>query len=324
MRPDQIKFSPRPVFTEEFVLVDGITRTGKFMVASLVAAMERVEYFQYPHLLETLLYLHRLGKIDFEVCRDLLQLDFNTNTFNLMIGRSLNTREHDLSSINRSLEAQRYFDRAKQEDRDFLVNAFLAEKRIPFFINHEGLANSETLFSIFPKVKIVNILRDPVTLIYSWFRRGWGKRIGGDPKAGWASFSHPRGPTPWWAIDWADRYHDLNEMERCLCSIQGLTTMAKDSVASLSVQRRNQILFVDFDQITRDPDPTISKIEKFLGTSRNPKIVDILRRERLPRETSPTVVNDIYQKIKGEIRGELCPILDALVAEKKEYWDRFV
>ncbi|MCO5141931.1 MAG: sulfotransferase domain-containing protein [Oligoflexia bacterium] len=317
-----MKFKERPLLADEFILLDGVTRAGKFMLANVVAALDRVEFFQYPHLLETVLYFHRLEKIDFFTARELLHLDYNMNTLNMAFGRSLNSRKHDLSCIENSIEFDRYKKRSLTEDREFLLNDFRSEKRIPFYINHEGLSNMQTIFKIFPKVKIVNALRDPIALVESWYRRGWGRRIGSDPSVGWSSFDYKGNAVPWWAVSWPEEYLKAEDMDRCLKSIYTLVTMAKESYLSSPQEYKSRVLFVEFEKIIVDPMQQIKRLEVFLGSKTLPGIEEILKRERLPRKEDEEKKEKIYSTVRSKIAPNNQFIFDELATDYGAFWGK--
>ena len=313
-------FKSRPLLTDEFILVDGVTRAGKFMLANVVASLERIEFFQYPHLLETVLYFHRLGKIDFYTARELLHLDFNMNTLNMAFGRALNSRKFDLSCIENSIDSEKYKRRAATEDRNLLLSEYKREKRIPFFINHEGLSNMDSLFRIFPKVKVLNALRDPITLIDSWYRRGWGSRIGNDFSVGWASFDYRGSPVPWWAVNWADEYLTVSEMDRCLKSIYTLVSMAKESFERAPNHYKERVLLIAFERIVVDPHAEIKRIEKFLDVKAMNGIAGVLKREKLPRPYDHKKTEVLYRQIKSMIEPKNYELFDQLVKEYEDFW----
>lgn len=315
-----LEFSERKTFTEDFVLVDGVTRTGKFALSHVVASFDRVEFFQYPPLLETLLYLHRLGKIETDACKALLRMDFDMNTFNMMIGRSVNTRVQDLSCIYRSANFEDIVARASTADRESLEARFYREKHLPFFINHEGMSNLKTLFAVFPRVKMINIVRDPCAVIESWFKRGWGNRIGSDPKDGWITFKHPKGPVPWWAVDWAEEYHDLPELDRCAKNVAVLSAMAKEQHEAAPEAVRREILMAQFERLIIDPMFIVGELEKFLGRKPLPTLSGILGRERLPRKLEGDPLKATQERVLGAVTKKTAPIVEKLIHDYDRFW----
>ena len=315
-----LEFSERKRFVDDLVLVDGITRAGKFALAHVVSALDGVEFFQYPYLLETLLYLHRLGKLDFDTCRALAHLDLDSKMFEMMIGRSLNTRVHDLSCIYRAADPEEYVRRAATEDRTVLVQQFQDNHRLPVYINHEGLSNLQTLCRIFPGAKMINILREPTALVGSWYKRGWGHRIGTDPTAGWIAFKGVNGPRPWWTVDWLEDYGQLSEMDRCVKSIGTLMQLAREAFDAATPAVKARVLCVQFETLVTDPHRVITTISAFLDRRPGAALPGILTRERLPRPVAPDQRQTRLDEIRGLMSPGLEPLLSAMLTDYDTYW----
>jgi hypothetical protein len=314
------EFSERARFSDEFVLVDGITRAGKFVMAHVVAGFVGMEFFQYSCLLENALYLLRLHKIDLATCRALLEVDLDISSFNMMVGRYLNTRVSDMSCIYNACDPAEFVDRAGVLDRDALVEKFQRERRLPLFISHEGLANVRALFGIFPRVKMINLIRDPVMLILSWYKRGWGRRIGNDPRSSWITFKGPSGPFPWWATGWEKDYNQFSEMDRCVKSIATLSDMARDDFNAADDAVKARIRMVRFETLVTAPEVVISQVGDFLERQPAPGLQTILTRERLPRVVSGRDRETALRAIQDQVSVDLTPVLDRLIHEYEHYW----
>lgn len=311
---------PRPQFVRDPVLVDGVTRAGKFLLGHLVASFEGLEFMQYPPLLEQMLYLRRLGKVSAEAARILVHTDLDLNTYNMMIGRGLNGRRHDSSCIHNAADAPRFLARAEAEDPDALVARFQSEGRLPLYIGHEALANGRTLFEFYPEARLIQLLRDPLALISSWHRRGWGRRFGLDPKSMPIGFTTPEGPVPWFALDWSPGYYALGEMDRVVRSIETLFRMAREELEALPPAARGRIHFVAFEGILVEPRAVVAGLGRYLGRRPLPGMDAVLERERVPRVVPP----DQRDRLRSEIRAEMSPALEPtlgwLEGEYERYW----
>jgi len=317
---NNLRFYDRRNYVKDLVIIDGISRSGKFMLSHVVAAFAGVEFIQYPFLLENLLYLVRFGKLDFKTCKIILQTDIDYSAYNMMIGRSLNTRRTDITSVFNSVNSKQLLQRASRKDEAALVREFLAEKRLPLFFCHEGLCNIGTVLKIFPKAKVIHILRDPAALIASWYKKGYGRRWGKDPKVIPFAFKTSRGTIPWFAVDVAKEYLKADEWGRVVLSIAHIMKMARDEFESLSPGQKRQILFLSFERFVADPERDLKRIERFIGKRRHPKIKTILSRERLPRTFSEEQNNKLAESVKVRLSQAHRILLDRLRKEYAEYW----
>lgn len=312
-----LKIYSRRNLAEETLIVDGISRSGKFMLAGVVSAFEGVEFIQYPMLLENLPYLVRFGKLDFDTCRILLQTDLDYAAYNMMIGRTLNTRRTDATSVHKSLDSAALLARADREDEPAMVEEFLAAKRLPLFFCHEGLCNMGVILRSLPKAKVIHIMRDPAALALSWHKKGYGKRWGADPKIVSIAFDTPHGTVPWFAVDAAKDYVEAGEMERVVLCLSEIMRMSRESLESLSPEDRRRILFLAFEPFTANPEPSLERIGRFTGKSRHRRMADALARERLPR---PEASGGGAAAVKEQLSPRYRELLDRLRADYLAYW----
>ena len=321
MQNQNYKFCPRAQYVSAPVVIDGFSRSGKFLLAHIIGSLNGLEAMQSPLLMETALYLTRLGKLDLDTAKIMVQTDIDMNTYNMAIGRGLNYRIEDASCIYKTLDFGRFIARTTVNDPDVLLEEFKRKNLLPLFIGHECLCNISTVLYIFPKIQLVNLQRDPVALITSWYRRGWGKRWGVDPKSASIGFSSPSGsPAPWFAVDWDPEYSLMGEMDRCVKSIETLSNFAKDAYELLTEEQKSRIHFVSFGDILSNPSNVISGISNYLGRLPHQEIASVLARERVPRVIPEGERANLIFDIKEKISNEMLPILDGLICEFDGYW----
>lgn len=319
-----MQYAKRPRYVHEFVLVDGMGRAGKFMLANIVAAFEGMEFLQEAVLLDHLLHLTRLGKLDIDTCEILLHTHIDLLAHYMMIGRNLNGRIHDLSAISNAPEPERFLIRALIKDENQLTQSILAEQRRSLFISHDALCNARILFKVFPRIKMLHVVRDPIAVIHSWNRRQWGRRIGSDPRAFDVNFSRAGGPIPWFAVDWKIDYQALPELERVVYSVYSILQKARAEYEDCAPSIKGRILFVAYEEMLREPRASISRIADFLGRRPTEQMEAILRRERLPRQIPEDSRQRTLEEIKSVISLRAQEILERLTVEFEEYWRRLV
>lgn len=315
-----LKFHARRNFADELLIIDGITRSGKFMLSHVVGAFEGVEFIQYPILLDNLPYLVRFGKLDFETCKILLQTDLDYAAYSMMIGRCLNTRRTDITSVYNSVESETLLARASRADEPAMVAEFLAARRLPLFFCHEGMCNMGVILGALPKAKVIHVLRDPAAIVLSWHKKGYGRRWGADPKIVSIAFDTPYGTVPWYAADAAKDYAEAGEMERIVLCIDRIMKMSRDGFEALTPAQRERILFLSFEEFVVDPEPGLGKLERFTGKRRHPGLPAVFARERLPRAFSPEKNEEAAREVKGQLSPRYREMLDRCRADHRGYW----
>jgi hypothetical protein len=311
---------PRAQYVKDPVIIDGFSRSGKFLLGHLVGAMEGVEFMQNPILLETALYLIRLNKLDLDTARILVQTDIDFNTYNMAIGRGLNTRIEDSSCIYKAVDFGKFLSRTTMIDPDLLIDEFQQKKSLPLYIGHECLCNIRSLFSIYPEMRMINLQRDPLALITSWYRRGWGRRFGVDPKSVSIAFMSDLGPVPWFGLDWIPSYIELNEMDRIIKSIETLSRFARSEYECLTSKEKSQIHFVRFNEILSSTYEVIEGVSSFLNRSPSQNIGVVLARERIPRIVPENQRKNLLQEVRVHMSPNMNETLDMLLEDFDNFW----
>lgn len=321
MRPVTLSYAPRARLFEELVIVEGITRAGKFLASVVVSAFEGVEPVQYSPNLESLLVLHRVGKVDLPTAKLLLEMEFDIRAFDMAMGRYLNTRPDDMSSVYRSADHQAVLARAQEADREALLARFHAGKRLPLHLYHEGLPHAPALFGVFPKARVISSLRDPAALMNSWFNRGWGKLSTAEtPTVMWPFFDTPKGRRTWWSLDWEQDWASLGEMDRCALSIATLFELGRQGLEALAPAQRERVLLLRFEDLVKDPQPQVERLGRFLGREALPGMKEVLARERLPREVAKDLREHDKARVFETLNPKFRPAVEKACADYDAYW----
>jgi hypothetical protein len=316
-----ISYAPRPRLFEDFIIVEGITRAGKFLAAVVVSGFEGVEPVQYSPNLESLLVLHRLGKVDLPTAKVLLEMEFDIRAFDMAMGRYLNTRPDDMSSVFRSPDHRAVLARAQEQDRDALLARFKAEKRLPLHLYHEGLPHARALFGVFPRARVVSSLRDPAALMNSWYNRGWGKLATAEtPTVMWPFFDGPRGRRTWWSMDWEHGWADVNDMDRCALSIATLFELGREELLALPPEQRARVHLLRFEDLVTAPHRQVERLGTFLGRRTLPGMAEVLSRERLPREVPADLRAKDLEKVFALLSPRFRPIVERACADYDAFW----
>ena len=279
---NKIKIGTRVPLVKNLLIVEGITRAGKFLLANLIHGFKDIEPIQYYGLPENLSFLEKFGFINRRAAKEILQCQIDTHCYEMLIGRNFNHRKFDKSSIYNNPRYKEFLTRSNEPDREKLLAAFYKNNSYSFFIMHELMPHIKIYLDTFSDIKIVSIQRSPIELVHSWYKCGLGKRWGNDPTWFQIALGDNQGPIPWYAHDWTHDYRTLPEIDRVIHSIQTLDYLYKKSFSRLSSRDKNKILFVRYEKILSSPLKVIDSIKKFLNKNTLPEIGKILKKEKLP------------------------------------------
>ncbi len=276
----EIHLSERAKLVENIIFLDGHTRAGKMFLANLIEGFENVEKFLYFSIPEQISQLNMLGFIEKETAKAIIGSQIDNFVYNRVIGRNLNFRFSDKSSITNSPKADSYMKRLFEEDGDSAVQKIKKSEKIFPFVLHEAMSNIKLFFDIYPKLKVIKIKRNPVDLTYSWFKRGYGKRWGKDPKVFSIPIKGKNGPVPWFAYQWTDKYAKMSEMDRIITSMQTLNKMSIKSLKKLPDNYSKRIHFLTYELLSTKPEPELEKISNFLKRKITPEMKLLMAKER--------------------------------------------
>lgn len=315
-----ISLGRKKPLVKNLLLIEGISRAGKFLLANLLHGFQGIEPVQYYGLLEHIPFLEKLGLINKKTAREILQCEIDSHCYEMLIGRNLNHRKTDKSSIFNIPNYEKYLKRCEEPDGDPAVEKFYNENLCSMFILHELMPNIKIYFDTFPKIKVISIERSPAYLVYSWYQRGLGKRFGNDPKLFSIPFQSKGLNVPWFAAGWEKRYLELSEMDRTIASIEWLVLASEKSYKKLDSKNKKKILFVSYEAILARTDKVIKKIAAFLGRPVVKTIMDrIFKGEKLPNTTyseSKAEKLDFIKEKSSPAYFEKLLVLEARYAKK--------
>jgi len=273
----------------EFVLVDAIGRSGKGMMAHVLASMSRVEKQSNDEPFDWVPRLYMLGKISRDAAVTVMRSEADTRLYNNMISRSVNFKFTDDTGTYRNLATMKYLRRLFAKEGQPVVDRVKQERPIFQNCTHDGLRMAKLFFEAFgDRLRIVYIVRDPVGIIYEWDRSRFGERIGKDPREFQLTYEWGESAVPLYAHGWEDEYLSSNSTDKVIGMIDWHFNGNMAGYASLSEEQRQQVMFVIFEEFVTNPIPYCEKIASFLGTETTSRTRKVLKREKCPRILDPT------------------------------------
>ena len=289
------------------IIVDGITRCGKSMLDPIISSLERVELVKTLYLLEHILSGMILGSIDEMYAKALVRVSLNEVVYFNRIGRNANFRPEDNSSIFNYKEPKKYYKRLFIKDGDEVIEKLRREDNYFLLRTHNIMANLELFDKFEIPYRMLQLFRHPIDNIYSWYERGWGERIGNDPRALAITPDFKGARVPWYCVDREEEWLSLNPYERC---VRDASFLIKRSVAQYRklVSKRN-ILILTFEEFLHNPHGELKRICEFLNTTTSLYTPIFLEKERAPRVINPSdrerKLLELEQNVNKEIFSQL-------------------
>ncbi len=279
------KIAAKAYLIDKVLFLNGLTRAGKFLLGKLVSCIEGVEYFQYVSALEHLPFLQKMGFVTEEAALSLIRVQVDEHAYNGIIGRNLNFRFTDASSIYNAPHFDRYLARSLESDIPALLEKFKAEGGLPCYIIHETLPNISIFYKAFPEVRIIDFHRHPVDIAHSWLKRGWGHRYAEDPLSFCPIIEAGQKSAPWYAESWQEEYENLSPIDRILRSVSFLMQEGEKSYQKLSETEQKKMIRISYESLVGNTEATVKQLATFLGSSVTEALPSVMAREKLPNKS---------------------------------------
>ena len=310
---------------KRLVFIDGFSRSGKFFLGKIVSGLKGMEYFQSVDVIEQIGFMQRLGGITEDAAIALLKAIVDEYSYNMRIGRSINFRHQDASSIYHSHEVDEYLKRSVSVigeqglTNERIVESFRHDLRYSLFVVHEILPNIDIFTKAYPQLKIIELIRHPVDVAHSWFVRGWGRRFSIDPLSFTPVVSGVKTSVPWYVRGWEKKYEESCEVDRIINSLFSLTTLCEKTINNLSSETVENILFVRYEDLVENTHEVLGKMGNFLGTESSEGMPVICAREKCPKTIS---LAKRANKLKDLENGASAQCIDVLGRLAEEYESR--
>jgi hypothetical protein len=306
-----MEFERKNLLLNELILVDGIGRSGKVMLAEIITGFERVEKQDFHEFLEYISLAYKYEKIEKDMAISILRTQLDTELYKNMIGRSINTRLTDYTSLYKYHSPELYLKRQLGVDGSIVAKKVNAEK--PIYLNwcHDMIQKSELIFESFSKqVKLVYINRNHIDIIYEWDQKNFGERMASDPTEMQYTIKYMDTVVPEIAYGWEEEYLSINNMERIVKMIY--VSFKRNLEALKNTNYSSQILVLNFEEIVTKPNKAICKLEKFIKSNSLDCINNILQKERCPRVLDKSEVGMREKQIFSQISDEYNEYMDEM------------
>jgi hypothetical protein len=301
-------------FANEIVLVDGPTRAGKSLIHPILSSYKNVEILTSDNLFENVAYLYHNKKIECDAAVSLLRCQLQMRIYYTMLSRNVNFKTGDYSGVFWNVNPLRYFKRLFfLKDKDVL-EAIIKEKPLVQIQTHDALSHIDILFKSFDKgLKIIEMIRNPVGLIYSNYAKGYGERESKEPTKIMFTIKYKDDILPWYAHGWEDQYLSMSRMDRVIHYISRRLENIYTSYNNLNDIQKSQILFVPYEKFLTSPSKYLIEIGNLISREPTKLTKRALSHAGCPANINDSDLKDKTAKIKALCTKESFHILSDLL-----------
>ena len=317
-----LRFSKIPLLFRKVVFVDGIAHSGKLMLGPILSAYRGVELHRLDTVFEHVAVLQHFGKITMEGAVTLMRFELDEFLYNNMIGRGVNFRPTDESSVFNGLKQERYLRRLfDPTEGDPIIRRIAKERPIYQGLTHDMLGFAKPCFEAFdPDFFIIEMIRHPLNIAERWLNWGWGEnRYEKDPRSFILTVESQGRAIPYFARDRSRSYRRLKPGDRVIFDVLSVWNQMLTCYQGLSRRRRERVLWGKFENFVTNPYPDLVRIERLLRIRRGNKLEPVLRQQRCPRE----LPRDDRPKLRALIQRRATPKGMRALDDMCEQYERF-
>ena len=297
------------IIDANYVFVDGISRSGKNSLLPIISSFSKVEHFKDRSAYESYVDMYVSGNLTKQGFNFLYAHDLLLDVWFTMMGRDLNTNAHDLTSIMNSSKKEEYLKRLERRDTSDMFQEIVKEvkkRQLIFPFVSEVLRGGNLLSEISKNFKYIIVMRNPIDLVFTWFRSGRGTRLGTDQRYLKPAFQFKEFDNLHYSmLDNAKEFNKANPLEKCFLVIEKQMIKYLDS----DLLHSNNSCLVPFENYYIETGKYVKKFEKFLGTSKSKFTSDEMLKANLPRKKEinifSTKANMIFDNMNEKYKHRL-------------------
>jgi len=309
-----MEFVREKTLLHKLIVVDGIGLCGKSLLLDIISSFETVEKQEFNTFLEFIGMAHKYNKISNDIALAILKTEMDHEIYNNMIGRYINTRLSDESSVYRYHNPSKYLKRSLEKDGPIVYQRILEEKPIFLSWSHSLINKSDIIWEAFGnKLEWIYLNRNPIDLIYEWNKASYSERIGRDPTDRQYCIKYKNFPVPEAVYGWEEEFLSSTSLER---AIKIVYEFFKSNLEGLQRKHDNQnIHIMNFEDLVTNPMKEIERIKKITKNDPLPVLDKMLVFGKCPRVLNHEEFNDREMNIRKNISHkylDLLPEMDAM------------
>ena len=276
------EFTRDKSYPGKIVLLDGISGTGKTMIHKILDSYECNSLPKFSYALEQICIAAHYNKIQEDATSAILKLQIDQLKYDLEIGREVNCRKNDLSSIFNSTKSITYLKKIFIQDGEKAISNLIKQERNVVIITHQ-LLNATSVFENVFADNFINIhaVRNPVYLYDHW--NSYIQLLGDSVRDLTVWKSEENNIYPWFFknIENYQGYAGLTKNDKTLVC---LTELIENLLIhhTLSSKKPNY-LCIEFEKFVLDPYVAIKKLDQLFNNQNKKSFKRVLRGEKIPR-----------------------------------------
>jgi len=277
-----IRFERNISFPGKIILLDGISGTGKTLIHRILDSYICNHPPKFSYAIEQICASYYCNKLEKDAAISLLKLQSDQIKYDMHIGREINLRINDLSSILKSVKKFSYLKKLISEDGEFSVTGLENQSKNIVLITHQLLSATQLFEESFSGDFInLHAVRHPAYLFNHWIT--YVSLLGKSVRDLTVWKSEDGETLPWFFTN-SEVYKNYKSLEDGDKTLVCLIELADSAVQHhISSQNKSNYLSIEFEKFVLNPSQTINEIDNIIGSNKRTSISKILKEEKIPR-----------------------------------------
>ena len=295
----KVYFSNYELLINNLIFLDGIGRSGKRLLSRVCTSLENFEQYEFIEFFENILPGVALKKVSLDFAKSFIITTFNELAYNKLIGRKINFRPSDVTTVKNFKNKNIYEKRLQMPEGDIVIEKLRKSKNFFPYMLQDLMVNFHLIKKMNFNFKIIETYRNPFDSVFSSYNRGWGTRYLNDPRNFSLSLKYKNSLVPWHLIGNEKKWLKMNPVERCAFNVLDMTN--RQIRNHKKFQNKKKILTTSYESIVENTHKEISRICFFLKTKKTNYTEIALTEEKCPKPIDREKLEEKKKFIKSNI-----------------------
>ena len=291
-------FIRNKLINNKILFLDGTSGSGKASIQRSIPCFKNVEIPIWDSLYENLAIMHEFDQIDESSAIAMIRTFADQRIYETLIGRHVNFRLKDASSIFRNVNAISNLKRINTQDGEIILNDIKENQKILSIGTHNLLCFPNLIFSAFPKESyIIEMIRHPAYIYQFWLEKNWCNRFGKDPRDFSLWLNSNGEALPWFVVGNEKIYKNLHFNDKTMHSLYWISKLREKKLNVLDSSSMERVIIISFENFVTNPYPIFDDLENILSIKKTKKLYRCLKKDRIPRELNNDQINKEKDKV---------------------------
>jgi hypothetical protein len=273
----------KPHLAEKIIMHGGLDGCGKTLFSPIISSLDRVELPTYSYEIEHYCALNYLEKLSLKSTSTLIRMQTDLKLYHTMMGREVNFRPTDLSSVQMFHSPTQYFERLFMPGDEVIPDVINEKNPILNLIIHNILFISDPIWkALGSRCVYIEVVRHPLYMVRQQILNM--QKLIDDVRDFIIYYERDQKTYPYWTKGWEDIFDQSSDIERSVHYIDQMTQRVEKAKKSLKEKYKANILTIPFEQFVLDPDPWVEKIAKAVGSKITENTRNVMFQQKVPRE----------------------------------------